>query len=171
MRLRSILLVSIITAYSTCFSSPLAFPPSKKTQYSSASAPKGTLPLDHTGEARRGKASFYGKEFYGRIMADGTPMNPHSNVAASRTLPLGTKAVVKNLDNGKTEVVEIKDRGPYVAGRIIDLSPKIADSLGMREQGVVPVEVRPLQVPQPDGSIKRGVAELEGNRHWLTSGE
>lgn len=126
--------------------------------------------LDHSGEVRRGKASFYGKEFYGRLMADGTPMNPSSHIAASRTLPLGTKVEVKNLLNGKTEVVEIKDRGPYVADRIIDLSPTVADKLGMRERGVVAVEVRPLQVPQADGSMKH-IAALETNRHWLASAE
>ncbi|RJG06662.1 septal ring lytic transglycosylase RlpA family protein [Noviherbaspirillum cavernae] len=126
---------------------------------------------DHSGEARKGKASYYGKQFYGRTMADGTPMNPHSNVAASRTLPLGTRAEVRNLVNGKSEIVVIKDRGPYIDGRIIDLSPRIADKLGMRQQGVVPVEVRPLHVPQPDGSVKLGVAALEGNRALLTSGE
>lgn len=126
--------------------------------------------LDHSGEIRRGKASFYGKEFYGRKMADGTRMNPHSNVAASRTLPFGTKAVVKNLVNGKSEVVEIKDRGPYVAGRIIDVSPSIADKLGMRDHGIVPVEVQPLHVPQPDGSIKLGAAAQQ-HPEWMASGE
>jgi rare lipoprotein A len=126
--------------------------------------------LDHSGEVRRGKASFYGKEFYGRLMADGTRMNPRSNIAASRTLPFGTKAVVKNLANGKSEVVEIKDRGPYVAGRIIDVSPAIADKLGMLHHGVVQVEVQPLHVPQPDGSIKLGVA-AQNHPEWMASGE
>ncbi|WP_245549135.1 septal ring lytic transglycosylase RlpA family protein [Noviherbaspirillum massiliense] len=103
--------------------------------------------LDRSGKPRRGKASYYGKEFHGRKMADGTPMNPNSNVAASRTLPLGTKARVTNLENGKSAVVEIRDRGPYVDGRIVDLTPKVADALDMREQGVVPVEVKPIELP------------------------
>jgi rare lipoprotein A len=83
-------------------------------------------------------------------MADGTPMNPQSNVAASRTLPLGTKAEVTNLENGKSEVVEIRDRGPYVKGRIIDVSPKVADKLDIKEQGVAPVEVAPIEIPGRD---------------------
>lgn len=93
-------------------------------------------------------------------MADGTPMNPHAAIAASRTLPLGTKARVTNLENGKSSVVEIKDRGPYVDGRIVDLSPKIAQQLGMKEQGVAPVEVAPIAVPQADGSMKPGAGAL-----------
>jgi rare lipoprotein A len=110
--------------------------------------------LDRSGKARKGKASYYGKQFHGKKMADGTAMNPHSNVAASKTLPLGTKARVTNLENGKSETVEIRDRGPYVDGRIVDVSPTVADRLGIRKQGVAPVEVKPLEVPQKDGSVK-----------------
>jgi rare lipoprotein A len=117
--------------------------------------------LDRSGKAKKGKASYYGKNFHGKKMADGTPMNPQSNVAASKTLPLGTKAKVTNLQNGKSEVVEIRDRGPYVEGRIVDLSPRTADKLGIREQGVAPVEVKPIEVPQKDGSVKPGAAALE----------
>jgi rare lipoprotein A len=110
--------------------------------------------LDRSGKAHKGKASYYGKQFHGKKMADGTPMDPHSNVAASKTLPLGTKARVTNLENGKSETVEIRDRGPYVDGRIVDVSPTVADRLGIRKQGVAPVEVKPLEVPQKDGSVK-----------------
>jgi rare lipoprotein A len=101
---------------------------------------------------QHGKASYYGKEFYGRKMADGTKMNPHSNIAASKTLPLGTVAEVTNLENGKSEVVEIRDRGPYVEGRVIDVTPKTAQELGFKEDGVVPVIVKPIQIP--DSSTK-----------------
>jgi rare lipoprotein A len=110
--------------------------------------------IDRSGKPRKGKASYYGKKFHGKKMADGTPMNPESNVAASKTLPLGTKAEVTNLENGKKEVVEIRDRGPYVDGRIIDVSPKTAEKLDIKEQGVAPVEVKPIEVPQADGSTK-----------------
>jgi rare lipoprotein A len=104
------------------------------------------LPAVSTAELARqtGKASFYADRFAWRTMANGEPMNPHSNVAASRTLPLGTKAIVTNLDNGRQALVEIKDRGPYVKGRIIDLSPRVARELGMVERGVVPVVVEPI---------------------------
>lgn len=112
--------------------------------------------LDRTGKTRTGEASYYGHEFYKKKMADGTPMNPQSNDAASKTLPLGTKARVTNLENGRSEEVEIKDRGPYVKDRIVDVSPKTADKLGLKKDGVAPVEVKPVEVPQADGSVKPG---------------
>jgi rare lipoprotein A len=93
-----------------------------------------------------GKASYYADRFAGRKMANGERMDPQSNIAASKTLPLGTKARVTNLENGKSEMVEIKDRGPYVDGRIIDLTPRTADKLDMREDGVVAVEVTPVEM-------------------------
>ena len=120
--------------------------------------------LDHSGRPCQGRASYYGPGFAGKPMADGTPMDPHSNNAASKTLPLGTTARVTNLDNGKAAVVEIRDRGPYVPGRIVDVSPKTAHQLGMKERGVAPVEVAPIAVPQPDGSVKPGAAAASAPR-------
>jgi rare lipoprotein A len=95
-----------------------------------------------------GKASYYAQRYAGRTMANGEPMQPQSNNAASRTLPLGTHALVTNLENGRTAEVVIKDRGPYVTGRIIDVSPRTAEVLGMVEDGVADVKVVPLYVPQ-----------------------
>jgi len=86
-------------------------------------------------------------------------MELHDNNAASKTLPLGTIAKVTNLDNGKSAVVTIEDRGPYVDGRIVDLSPATADKIGISKgQGVAKVAVAPIAVPLPDGSTKLGVA-------------
>ena len=116
----------------------------------------GKPALDLSGKARRGKASYYASKFHGRKMADGTRMNPNANIAASKTLPLGTKAEIVNLESGKKAVVEIRDRGPYVKDRIVNVSPKVADKLDMKEDGVAPVEVKPIEVPQPDGSVKQG---------------
>lgn len=114
---------------------------------------------DHSGRARVGKASFYAKKFAGRKMANGRLMNPHGDNAASRMLPLGTKARVTNLETGQSAVVNIEDRGPYVKGRIIDLSPSTARKIGIdRKAGVAKVEVAPLTVPLPDGSLKAGAA-------------
>jgi rare lipoprotein A len=103
--------------------------------------------LDRSGKTQHGEASYYGKEFFGRKMADGTPMDPESNIAASRTLPIGTKAKVTNLENGKSAVVEIRDRGPYIDGRIVDLTPKTAEQLDMKHEGVAPVAVTPIELP------------------------
>lgn len=91
---------------------------------------------------QRGKASIYSRKLAHKPMADGTPLDLNADVAASKQLPLGSKAKVTNLRNGKSAEVEIKDRGPYVPGRIIDLSPKAAAKLGFRD-GVAPVEVTP----------------------------
>ncbi|WGS52108.1 septal ring lytic transglycosylase RlpA family protein [Paraburkholderia sp. D15] len=117
--------------------------------------------LDRSGKARKGTASYYGKKFYSKKMADGTPMNPQSNVAASKTLPIGTTAKVTNLETGASAVVGIRDRGPYVQNRIVDVSPKTADKLGLKKDGTAPVEVKPVEVPQADGSVKQGAGAKE----------
>jgi rare lipoprotein A len=85
-------------------------------------------------------------------MADGTRMDPRNDNAASKTLPLGTVARVTNLETGRSAVVTIKDRGPYVKGRIVDLSPATARELGIsRANGVAQVEVMPLSMPSAEG--------------------
>ena len=118
--------------------------------------------LDHSGRKRVGKASFYAKMFNGRKMANGKRMDPRDDNAASKTLPLGTTAKVTNLETGRSAVVTIEDRGPYVKGRIVDLSPATAQSIGITQQnGLADVEVTPIAVPQPDGSVKPGAAAGE----------
>jgi len=128
--------------------------------------------LDRTGHARFGKASFYAHMFAGRKMADGTPMRPTANNAASRTLPLGTTAKVTNLETGKTAVVTIRDRGPYIEGRIVDLSPATARKIGLdRRTGVTEVEVAPLVVPLANGKVKLGdgILEADNNTKFASS--
>jgi rare lipoprotein A len=117
---------------------------------------------DFSAKKRMGKASFYAKQFAGRTMADGAPMDPGGVNAASKTLPLGTTAKVTNLETGKSAVVTIQDRGPYVPGRIVDLSPATARQIGITQRkGVALVVVAPIAVPQPDGRIKLGAAAYE----------
>ena len=121
--------------------------------------------LDVSGSKRRGKASFYAQKFSGRRMADGTVMQPQSDNAASKTLPLGTTAKVTNLETGKSAVVTIRDRGPYIQGRIVDLSPSTAKEIGIdHKKGVARVEVAPIAVPLADGRIKLGAAATDGYR-------
>ena len=91
---------------------------------------------------QQGKASYYSDEFDGRKTASGSIFKQNKRTAASKTLPFGTKVKVVNLNNGKTVRVRITDRGPFVAGRIIDLSKKAARKLGMLQQGVANVEIR-----------------------------
>lgn len=97
-----------------------------------------------------GKASIYAKRFSHRRMANGNRMDPNGTNAASKTLPLGTKALVRNLETGKSAVVTIEDRGPFVPGRIVDLSPATAEQIGLdHKQGLAVVEVTPVELPPP----------------------
>ncbi len=94
-------------------------------------------------------------------MADGTRMDPQGDNAASKTLPLGTTAKVTNMETGKSAEVTVQDRGPYVKGRIIDLSPATAREIGLdRHDGVVTVEVSPIEVPLPGGGVKQGAGAV-----------
>src|ERR1700722_12016870 len=120
--------------------------------------------LDLSGHKRLGKASFYAQKFAGRKMADGTIMRPQSDNAASKTLPLGTTAKVTNLETGQSAVVTIRDRGPYIRGRIVDLSPSTAKEIGIdhKNRGAK-VEVAPIVVPLPDGRVKLGAAAADAD--------
>jgi rare lipoprotein A len=100
---------------------------------------------------QRGRASFYANHFHGKRMANGERFNRNANNAASRTLPLGTEARVKNLENGRTATVTIQDRGPFKKGRVLDVSPRTATLLGMREEGVAMVEITPIRIPDNPG--------------------
>jgi rare lipoprotein A len=90
-----------------------------------------------------GEASWYGKKFHGRKTANGEPFSQHDMTAAHRTLPLGTKVMVENQENGEQVEVKITDRGPYAQPkrRIIDLSRAAADSIGIVHEGKKPVRV------------------------------
>ncbi len=88
-----------------------------------------------------GMASFYGYDFAGKQTANGERFNPQAMTAASKTLPFGTLVRVTNRNNGRSVVVRINDRGPYVGGRVIDLSLGAASVVGMLGSGVAPVEI------------------------------
>ena len=120
---------------------------------------------DLSGCKRTGIASFYADTFTGRKMANGARMDPSADNAASRTLPLGTTAKVTNLATGQSAEVTIQDRGPYVKGRIIDLSPATAREIGLhRQDGIARVVVAPIEVPLPDGGVKQGAAAGDRTR-------
>jgi rare lipoprotein A len=94
--------------------------------------------------AQTGEASVYSRRFGGHRTASGERFSPASNIAASKTLPLGTRARVTNVKTGRSAVVRIMDRGPHVRGRIVDLSPATAQQLGMTPDGVAVVRVVPI---------------------------
>ncbi|TAN19894.1 MAG: septal ring lytic transglycosylase RlpA family protein [Chitinophagaceae bacterium] len=91
---------------------------------------------------QRGDASYYADKFVGRRTASGEIFRQHRLTAASKTIPLGTKVKVTNLENGKSVRVRINDRGPYAQGRIIDLTKKAARKIGMLRQGVAPIRLK-----------------------------
>lgn len=89
-----------------------------------------------------GKASWYGPGFRGNPTASGVPFRPGRRTAAHKTLPFGTVVKVTRLDNGRSVRVVVNDRGPYVDGRVIDLSRRAARRVRMIDDGVAPVEVK-----------------------------
>jgi rare lipoprotein A len=104
-----------------------------------------------------GVASFYGNKFHGRRTSNLEVYDMYAFTAAHKTLPLPSYARVTNLDNGRSIVVRVNDRGPFHSGRIIDLSYAAAVKLGYREQGTARVEVRGLAGPYDDASERDGM--------------
>lgn len=112
---------------------------------------------DAQGFVEYGKASWYGKDFHGRPTASGRPYNMYAKSAAHKILPLDTWVKVVNLSNHKSIIVPINDRGPFVKGRVIDLSYGAARELDMVGPGVVDVRVEALakEVGQMDTAAGR----------------
>ncbi|MCK6501682.1 MAG: septal ring lytic transglycosylase RlpA family protein, partial [Nitrospira sp.] len=108
----------------------------------------GDFSLD-LGIKDRGVASWYGKEFHGKLAANGELFDMTAYTAAHRKLPLGTMIRVMNVHNGKSVQVRINDRGPYVAGRMLDLSHAAARELGMVDAGIASVQVEVVADHRP----------------------
>src|ERR1700730_1597198 len=104
--------------------------------------------------AQVGIASWYGPWFRGRLTANGEIFDDTKLTAAHRTLPLASKVKVTNLENGKSIEVTVNDRGPYIAGRVLDLSTRAAQVLGMEKAGLALVRIEVLQ-PQQLASAAR----------------
>ncbi len=105
----------------------------------------GRIKVKRGCEIQRGYASWYGPKFHGRKTANGEKYNMFMLTAASKDLPLGSYVLVISPDTGRKVVVRINDRGPYVKGRIIDLSYAAAKKLGLVRRGVGEVIVVPLE--------------------------
>lgn len=102
----------------------------------------------HQGFVQQGLASWYGRKFHGRKTSNGETYNMYAMTAAHKTLPLGTSVRVYNLANGRQAVVRINDRGPFIQGRIIDLSYSAADKLDVVGPGTAPVKIVALGYPE-----------------------
>lgn len=122
-------------------------PPPIPIAAEAAPAPPKRLPAkprvqQRLGRAQVGLASFYSHAFTGRRTASGERYDPNDLTAAHRTLPLGSTAKVTNPATGRSVHVEVNDRGPYARGRILDLSRKAAERLGIIDAGVAQVQVQ-----------------------------
>ena len=120
--------------------------------------PAGPAPeaVDRGGYTETGQASWYGcaeDGFEGKFTAAGELMDAGLLTCAHRTLPLGTYLEVQNLENGKRVIVRVNDRGPFVRGRILDVSPRAARELGFQEQGTADVTIHAVE---KDGSPFKG---------------
>lgn len=113
------------------------------------------------GFTEEGIASWYGTDFHGKATANGECYNMYAFTAAHRTLPLPTVARVTNMENGKSVVVKVNDRGPFARGRVIDLSYAAAQSLGVIGKGTAPVRIEAIG----------GAYHDDGRKGWLSTSE
>jgi len=119
--------------------------------------------------AETGVASWYGEPFHGRKTANGETFDMREMSAAHKSLPFGTLVRVTNLDDGRSVVVRINDRGPFIAGRIIDLSKAAAATIGLDRSGTARVEIRAVPAgtalgPTGAAVAKAAPAEKQGLR-------
>ena len=126
----------------------------------------GFTPL-HAQDVQQGKASYYAQKFHGRLTASGERLHKDSLTCAHRSYPFGTLLKVYNPANGRSVLVRVTDRGPYVRGRIIDLSWRAAKELDIISKGVAMVVVQKASniiVPfLPDDEIELPELEMETN--------
>jgi rare lipoprotein A len=109
------------------------------------------------GHVERGLASWYGKKFHGRRTSSGERYDMHAMTAAHKTLPLPTYARVTNVQDGRSVVVKINDRGPFHGKRVIDLSYSAARKLGVVAKGTAMVEVRAIDPSRPETGVQGGL--------------
>ncbi|MHC8370259.1 septal ring lytic transglycosylase RlpA family protein [Pseudomonas sp. MDT1-85] len=100
--------------------------------------------IDPHGYDKSGVASYYGAKHHGKRTASGERFNKNSLTAAHRQLPFGTRVKITNLNNDRSCVVRVNDRGPYSRGRLIDVSREAAEQLGMLRSGTAKVRVQAL---------------------------
>ncbi len=145
------ILLIFFAVYGCAKATPYSSPPQKAKSYKTKRPKpykigrKWYQPLSHARNFKqKGIASWYGADFHGKKTANGEVYDMYAVTAAHKTLPLGTYVRVHNLENGKKIDVRINDRGPFVRGRIIDLSYTVAKELGVVEKGTARVKIEAL---------------------------
>ena len=134
---------------------------------------KYTPLYSHDGFSQTGIASWYGKKFHGRSTSNGETYNMYAMTAAHKTLPMNVYVEVKNRSNGRSTVVRINDRGPFVRGRIIDLSYAAAKKLGVATAGTAPVRIRALgykEARSAKGDTYRAPADYDAGTYTVQVG-
>ncbi len=143
-----LIMIAIVSACATDrYTPPPASPPGHPKPYRVMGTWYQPIP-NARGFEQKGIASWYGKKFHGRKTSNGEIYNMYAMTAAHKTLPLGTYVRVHNLSNGRSVDVRINDRGPFVRGRIIDLSYTAAQKMGMLGPGTARVRVVALGAPR-----------------------
>jgi len=122
--------------------------------------PKNGVPI---GWRQKGTASWYGPDFHGKYTSSGDLYDMHAYTAAHKTLPMGTIVKVTNLKNNKTVTVKINDRGPFVKGRIIDLSYIAGKKIGLDQLGLAPVIIEVIGFEGKDNANEHNQATKENN--------
>ena len=146
-REKSSSLSQLWTVFALFFSMACSLPPAR------VKTPEPSLPRG--GASQTGIASWYGPGFHGQPTASGAVYNQYELTAAHQTLPLGTRVMVTNLDNGRSTQVTINDRGPFAKGRILDLSYAAAKMLGMIGPGTIPVRIEVIDSGSHEISLIR----------------
>jgi rare lipoprotein A len=123
--------------------------------------PVGTVPL----ATETGRASWYGPPYHNRVGSNGEVYNMHAMTAAHRTLPLGSIVRVTNLKTGHSALVRITDRGPFIPGRVLDLSLAAARKLDVYAPGVAEVKVEVMQTPAPLETGGKWAVQIGGFAH------
>ena len=129
-----------ILVFSFCSLAEGAKPPATQRPYIINNKRYYPIPSSD-GFRETGRASWYGKDFHGRLTSNGETYNMYAMTAAHKTLPMNTMLLVKNIENDKRLVVRVNDRGPFVSGRVIDLSYKAAHQLGVVSNGTAKVQL------------------------------
>ena len=112
------------------------------------SMPLASTAKPSAGDTLTGVASYYADRFHGRKTASGERFDQSALTAAHKKLPFGSRVLVTDKKSGKSVIVTINDRGPYIKGRVIDLSRKAARELGIIKRGIAKVEIKILTVPR-----------------------
>lgn len=157
----ALLILLVFVAGCASYPKPGALPPSAPTAKRGTQKPyqiNGSwyYPADSAnGFEETGLASWYGKEWHGRKTANGETYDMYAMTAAHKTLPVGTYVKVSRQDNGKEVIVRVNDRGPFVEGRIIDLTWQAAIDLGINGIGLAPVKLVALGEMEGDKLVKK----------------